>query len=424
VIEEADEDDMPRAALPAKQRGKGKENVAHDVKVPRATRNTRPIRTTDTEEEAPQPKRRLPKKKSRAALDVREDSPPDVDSESDVRHAGKQYRVVESVSSQESAEEIKPKKVRAAVKKTKAKPPIDMHEPEDEQVDVTEGPSLPVKKVLRKAPRAKRKAIEDSDEGSDDDPEEVGQTAQRPSLDRDENARSHAPLKSPDAAASQSSEEAVIPFLASEKNTDKGKGFKPASATASNHERGRSQATSDSDGSPKPLMAKSDTNAASGAARDLQNDVMDIDSDVASVPITPPRKITALLEKTSSVNVDSGVFAPRTRPHSPEATAAPALRREESPATPPPASSSLLSMSSTTSTTKVEGHTDTETLVEPVPLRTNGAQLTEEERVMTVEQWIRREIEMQYELLRGDGEMKIRQFKERAEEVRRQIEAL
>ena len=92
--------------------------------------------------------------------------------------------------------------------------------------------------------------------------------------------------------------------------------------------------------------------------------------------------------------------------------------------TPPPPSSSLLSVSSTTSTTKVEGHTDTETLVEPLPVRANGAQLTEEERMMTVEQWIRQEIEVQYERLKRDGETKIRLFKERAEEVRREVEAL
>jgi len=72
----------------------------------------------------------------------------------------------------------------------------------------------------------------------------------------------------------------------------------------------------------------------------------------------------------------------------------------------------------------VEGHTDTETLIETLPERANGAQLAEEERMMTVEQWIRREIEVQYERLRRDGETKIRLFKERAEEVRRQIEAL
>jgi hypothetical protein len=59
-----------------------------------------------------------------------------------------------------------------------------------------------------------------------------------------------------------------------------------------------------------------------------------------------------------------------------------------------------------------------------MPLRTNGAHLTEEERAMTVEQWIRQEIGVQYERLRRDGEMKIRLFKERAEEVRREIEAL
>jgi hypothetical protein len=72
----------------------------------------------------------------------------------------------------------------------------------------------------------------------------------------------------------------------------------------------------------------------------------------------------------------------------------------------------------------VDSHTDAETLVESFPLRVSETQLADEERMMTVEQWIRREIEVQYERLRRDGEMKIRLFKERAEEVRRQIEAL
>ncbi|TFY82488.1 hypothetical protein EWM64_g1520 [Hericium alpestre] len=50
--------------------------------------------------------------------------------------------------------------------------------------------------------------------------------------------------------------------------------------------------------------------------------------------------------------------------------------------------------------------------------------LSEEERMMTVEQWIRHEIDVQYERLRKEGETKIRLFRERAEEVRRRIEAL
>jgi hypothetical protein len=72
----------------------------------------------------------------------------------------------------------------------------------------------------------------------------------------------------------------------------------------------------------------------------------------------------------------------------------------------------------------VESHTDAETLVEPYPLRSSDGQLADGERMMTVEQWIRREIEVEYERLRRDGEMKIRMFEERAEQVRRQIEAL
>ena len=51
-------------------------------------------------------------------------------------------------------------------------------------------------------------------------------------------------------------------------------------------------------------------------------------------------------------------------------------------------------------------------------------ELTEEERNMTVEQWIRHEIANQYQRLKEDGERRIRQFLEKAEETRRQIEAL
>ncbi|KAH9174682.1 hypothetical protein EDB89DRAFT_2067259 [Lactarius sanguifluus] len=147
------------------------------------------------------------------------------------------------------------------------------------------------------------------------------------------------------------------------------------------------------------------------SSQDVQTDVMDVDSDVASVPDAPSQT-----RDTSAV--DLAQLVPRS------ALTPRCLSREESPATPPPASSSLLSVSSTTSTTRAESHTDAETLVEPLPVQANGTQLTEVERSMTVEEWIRQEIEVHYERLRREGEMKIKLFKERAEEVRRQIESL
>jgi hypothetical protein len=364
VIEEADEDDIVRAVPPPTRRVKGKENVAHDAKVRRPTRHTKPFRANDTEEEAHQPKRRPPKK-GRAALDEREESSPDVDTESDVRPVGKrQTRGVKRVSSREvSSEETKPEKLQAPKKKIQGKVPIEVLELEDDRIDETEGQSRPVKKVQGKAPievleleddridetdgqsrlvkktlskapakpRAKPRAIVDSNEGSDDEPEQVEQTEKSlPSFDLGKEkaqSRSVATLDSAETVASWSSEEAVIPF---------------------------------------PAVRSS---------------------------------------------------------RSPECPELGTLHRED-PVTPPPPSSSLLSVSSTTSTTKVEGHTDTETLVESLPIRANGAQLTEEERIMTVEQWIRQEIEVQYERLKRDGETKIRLFRERAEEVRRQVEAL
>ena len=50
--------------------------------------------------------------------------------------------------------------------------------------------------------------------------------------------------------------------------------------------------------------------------------------------------------------------------------------------------------------------------------------LAEEEKEMTVEEWTKRELEIQLELFKEHGLRKIREFKERAAEARRQIEAL
>lgn len=50
--------------------------------------------------------------------------------------------------------------------------------------------------------------------------------------------------------------------------------------------------------------------------------------------------------------------------------------------------------------------------------------LTEEERAMTVEQWIGREIERQHQQFKEDAERKIEEFREQAAESRRKIEAL
>ncbi|EJD05359.1 uncharacterized protein FOMMEDRAFT_165810 [Fomitiporia mediterranea MF3/22] len=57
------------------------------------------------------------------------------------------------------------------------------------------------------------------------------------------------------------------------------------------------------------------------------------------------------------------------------------------------------------------------------PIQTLTA-LTEEERAMTVEQWIRHEMAVQYQRLKEDGERRIQAFLEKAEETKRQIEAL
>ena len=178
--------------------------------------------------------------------------------------------------------------------------------------------------------------------------------------------------------------------------------------------------------------------APSKPPQDVQIDVMDINSDVVSTTgapslVTRDAKTaevpTPLSDGDAHVDVmDMASPTPPARPaRSPQRPTPKFLPREESPVRPPPASTSLLSVSSTTSTTQAESHTDAETLVEPLPLQVNGTEaerLTEEDGSLTVEEWIRQEIEVHYERLRRDGEMKIKLFKERAEEVRRQIELL
>ncbi len=426
AIEEADEDDITRAVLPTKQRVKGKENVAHDAKVPRPTRHAKTLRANETEAEA-RPSKSRPPKKGKAALDEREESSPDVDSESDVRPVAKRRnRIVESVSYGEAfPQETKPDKWQAPMKIKEVS--IDVPEPQDGRIDEIEDLSRPIKKTLQKGrarrqTKARTRGSGGRNEGSDDEPLQVeGTEKSLPSLDRVKDKAqtgSIATLESTETAAS-SSEEAVIPLPAPVKKSGRivrGKGPK-SSVTASHPERCRSRTTSDSNDPSKPLVSEGD---------DVHTDMVDIELDAAPAPAAAPaRKAeeTALRSGSNLVlGMDDRALPPPTRSfRSPECPEPGTSQRN---ATPPPPSSSLLSVSSTTSTTKVEGHTDTETLIETLPERANGAQLAEEERMMTVEQWIRREIEVQYERLRRDGETKIRLFKERAEEVRRQIEAL
>jgi hypothetical protein len=428
AIEEADEDDVPCAPQPNKQRLKGKENVAQGTNVRKSSRKTKTFRANDGEEEVHQPKRRQPKK-DQDTVDEREESTPDVESETDARPTLKRRnRIIQSVSSMEEPDEdVNPKKRPAQVKKAKGQVPIDELEPTDDRIDETGGPPLLVKKVSSKAPTkapAKPEMIEESD---DDDPGEVELTTRHsPSFKRDKEKAGPGPAtpsETSEAAGSLSNDEEEVTQLPvpAEKpgRIVNGKGSKTARVATSHHEPSQAPTATTSGATQSSSMSLPPKGKAK--ATSSFQDVMDIDSEIDSTPATPLRGTIETTAKPPSrhpsesepdADMDLVVQTP------------PTLRREMSPGTPPPVSSSLLSMSSTTSTTKVETHTDTETLVDSLPLRTNGAQLTEQERTMTVEQWIRHEIEVQYERLKQDGEMKIRLFKERAEEVRRQIEAL
>lgn len=430
VIEEADEDEAPRAAQPKKQRVKGKENVAQDVKVQKPSRKTKTLRTNDTDEESRQPKHDHPKK----AKVIKDESTSGVDSEKDVQLTVKKRNIVPSTSSveEETDEEIKPKKVPRSAK-PKRKAPITEDESASDQPDDADAEVLPrtekkaaPSKPLHK-PRAKPEAIHDSDGASDEEPEKLTeQTTDSPRPVKLSKGKSAAIRGASEAEYSQSSdnEKTTSPLPApTEKSVRvaKGKGSTSTHATVLHHDRTRSQTPSGSSSS-KPLLSLGNVQPVTGS---FQNDVMDVDSDVVSAPDGPSQgtRDAKTADVPTPLSDDGEDIVDMTSP--PRLARSPKCQpREESPATPPPASSSLLSVSSITSTTRAESHTDAETLVEPLPLQVNGTQLTEEERLMTVEEWIRQEIEVHYERLRRDGEMKIKLFKERAEEVRRQIESL
>jgi hypothetical protein len=440
VIEEADEDEAPRAAQPKKQRVKGKENVAQDVKVQKPSRKTKTLRTNDTDEEGRQPKHERPKK----AKVIKDESTSGVDSEKEVRPAVKRRNIVPSTSSveEETDEEIKSKKGPRSAK-PKPKAPIAEDESVSDQPDDADAEDLPrtekkaaPSKPLHK-PRAKPKAIQDSDGASDDEPEKLTErTTDSPRPVKLSKGKSAAARGASEAEFSQSSddEKTTTPLpVPTEKSmrVAKGKGSTSANATVLHHDRTRSQTTSGSSSS-KPLLSLGDVEPVTGS---FQTDVMDVDSDVASAPdgLSQGTRDAKTADVPTPLSDDDAPedIVDMTSPTPPARLACSPQRltpnyqpREESPATPPPASSSLLSVSSITSTTRAESHTDAETLVEPLPMPVNGTQLTEEERLMTVEEWIRQEIEVHYERLRRDGEMKIKLFKERAEEVRRQIESL
>ena len=430
VIEEADEDEDLRSVQPKKQRVKGKENVAQVVKKP--SRKTKTLRANDTDEESRQPKRDHRKR----TKGIKDESTSDVDSEKDVQPTVKTRNIVPSTSSveEETDEKIKPKKgPRSAKHKRKAS--IAEDESMSDPVDDADAKDLPRREKDRFSrplhePPAKREVIQDSDGDSDEPEKLVEQTTDSPrpvKLGKDKSAATSGSLE---AEFSQSSENekttTPLPTPTEEPvRIAKGKGSISTNATVLHHERNRSQTTSGSSGSkPLPSMEL--------VPGSFQADVMDVDSDVALAPdgLSQAAKTaivpTPLLDGDASEDVvDITSLTRPVRPtRSPQRPTPKCLPREESPATPPPASSSLLSVSSATSTTRRESHTDAETLVEPLPSQVNGTQLTEEERSMTVEEWIRQEIEVHYERLRRDGETKIRLFKERAEEVRRQIETL
>ncbi|KAF8271868.1 hypothetical protein EI94DRAFT_1719680 [Lactarius quietus] len=403
VILEADEDEAPRAAVPKKQRVKGKENVAEDVKAQKPTRKTKTLRPNDTDEENRQPKRNHPKK----AKAVKDESTSGVDSEKEAQPTVKRRNIVPSTSSveEETDEEMKLKKGPRTAKPNR-KAPIAEDESSDQLDDANaEGPPRIEKKPARSKPlhkpRAKPERIQDSDGDSGEESKLLAeQTTDPPPPVKLSKGKSAATSGATEAEFSQSSDH--------EKTTAQLSA--PSADTMVLHpERSRWQTLSGSSSSKLFPSTEENVEPVPGPSK----------ADTADVPM--PLSYGNVPEDV----VDMTSATPPTLPaHSPQRPTPKCLSREESSATPPPASSSLLSASSTTSTTRVESHTDAETLVESLPLQVNGTQLTEEERLMTVEEWIRQEIEVHYEHLRRDGETKIRLFKARAEEVRRQIESL
>ncbi|THU88747.1 hypothetical protein K435DRAFT_679247 [Dendrothele bispora CBS 962.96] len=103
------------------------------------------------------------------------------------------------------------------------------------------------------------------------------------------------------------------------------------------------------------------------------------------------------------------------------------------PTTPPPHSSIPLNPKTPLSKNENTVNTDTSALMTPgfqfMPALSkepfvNLTSLTEEEAAMTVEEWIKYQMGIEYERFKKDGERELAAFERKADEVRRTIEAL
>jgi len=165
----------------------------------------------------------------------------------------------------------------------------------------------------------------------------------------------------------------------------------------------------------------------------IQESVTDTEQELHTAPSTPPRPI--LHER--SPNLSGRSNAPQSVPQTSNDTTAPTtppILHEEPNSGPSAASQSILQTSDDTSEAQPSAsptNTTPPPTTEPpylpplsrlpfMPLQT----LSDAELDMTVEEWIRYQIEVEQDRFKRDGERELERFKKRAEEVRKAIDGL
>lgn len=176
--------------------------------------------------------------------------------------------------------------------------------------------------------------------------------------------------------------------------------------------------------SSKKTGSQLDSDKASLRQSHLSLNIIEIptdDDDDELLAPEPPAPTEAMVAQEDAMNVDAGIET--------KAVVEPLCVAEEDIIT---AANILSPLAHTPDIPQIPNLPDDIRFASPIPftpaLATIPMQhvstLTPEERNMTVEQWIRHEMTLQYEQLKRDGERSIEAFKERAREVRSVIEAL
>lgn len=448
-------------ALPASKSSSSSTNIKPKAKPKanlKASRSKKVVESSEEEigvddelELLPQP----PVKKSRSTSGSKK--PPSVDAESKTRRTTRVASRTGSVMSDVGTEDEAGTGKKAGKGKGKGKKNSSKKEEViQEEVELEDEP-LEAEKPKRGRPKSRKTVAAGEDEDAMEvDPPPAKPPSKPPSKAKPP-SKSKPTSKSRSRAPAESEMDSDVPAPVA----------KPKPRSKSKVARSKSPPESESDAPAKPKPARTKSKAAAGKAEKAldqldeeaggsqreEGDAMEVvdivtdeEGELHAADLEPTRQVQAISKPTkkgkkktpSSENVPE-VFQPKQgqEPELDEPMEDEPLPTEmlPPPSTPPPPRSpspaqivhvNHFANGDSHSPSSPGSPSDIPTFLPPLALAPipHIVSLSDSEQDMTVEQWIRHEISVQYEQLKGDGEKRIDAFRERAEEVRKRINAL